>query len=94
LRKNLTEAKFEELNGKNFELIHVTEMLCEVCEKPLTKKETTLRKTQITRREDLQNLLDRAKAHDRAEIDVDNCKIYFYDHDFPGDVHPECLEKL
>jgi hypothetical protein len=43
---------------------------------------------------DLLGLLDRARAHDRAEIDVENGKVYFYDHDFPGDVHPECIEKL
>jgi hypothetical protein len=94
LTKNLTEAKFEELDGKSFELIRVVEMLCEVCGKPLSKRETIMRRIQIARREDFQNLLDRAKVHDRAEVDVDNGKIYFYDHDFPGDVHPECVEKL
>jgi hypothetical protein len=69
-------------------------MLCEVCEKPLSKRETALKRIQIAHREDLQNLLDRAKVHDRAEVDVENGKIYFFDHDFPGDVHPECVEKL
>jgi hypothetical protein len=94
LKKNLTEVKFEELSGKSFELIRVVELLCEVCEKPLSTRETALRTVQITRREDFQNLLDRAKVHDRAEVDVDNGKIYFFDHDFPGDVHAECIEKL
>jgi hypothetical protein len=94
LGKNLTEISFEELEGKSFELVRVVEMLCEVCEKPLSKRETVLRRIRIACREDLQNLMDRAKAHDRAEVDVENGKIYFFDHDFPGDVHPECIEKL
>jgi hypothetical protein len=94
LRKSLSEVKFEDLKGKSFELIHIVEMLCEVCQKPLSLKEKSLRKTQILSKEDHENLLNRAMAHDRAEVDVENRKIYFYDHDFPGDVHPECAEKL
>jgi hypothetical protein len=69
-------------------------MLCEVCEKPLGTKEKFLRKIQILSGEDYQNLLNRAAVHDRAEVEVETGKIYFYDHDFPGDVHPECIEKL
>jgi DNA polymerase elongation subunit (family B) len=94
LRKNLKEVKLEELKGKTFELIRVVEMLCEVCQKPLSTKEKLLRKIQITTNEEYQNLLDRATVHDRAEADLENSKIYFYDHDFPGDIHPECVEKL
>jgi len=94
LKKSLSEAKFEELKGKIFELILEVEMLCEVCEKPLRTREKFLRKTQILSREDHQNLLNRAAVHDHAEVDVENCKIYFYDHDFPGDIHPECIERL
>jgi hypothetical protein len=94
LRKNLTEVKFEELKGKSFELIHLVEMLCEVCQKPLSTKERLLRKILIRSDEDYQNLLNRATVHDRAEVDLENGKIYFYDHDFPGDIHPECVEKL
>lgn len=94
MRKNLREVNLEELKGKTFELIRVVEMLCEVCQKPLSTKEKLLRKIQITTNEEYQNLLDRAAVHDRAEVDMENSKIYFYDHDFPGDVHPECVEKL
>jgi len=92
--KNLSEATFDELSGKTLELIRVVEMLCEACEKPLSRREKLLRKIQILSREDHQNLLNRARAHDRAEIDIESSRIYFYDHDFPGDVHPECIEKL
>jgi hypothetical protein len=94
LRKDLKTIKFEELRGKSFELIRVVEMLCEVCQKPLNAKEKALRKVQIETSEDYQNLLNRATVHDRAEIDLEKGKIYFYDHDFPGDIHPECIEKL
>lgn len=94
MKRGLSTVKFEELKDKSFELILVVEMLCEVCEKPLSVKEKFLRKIPISIKEDYENLLTRAAAHDRAEADVENGKIYFYDHDFPGDVHPECLEKL
>ena len=92
--KNLSEATFDELSGKTLELIRVVEMLCEVCQKPMSRREKLLRKIQILSREDHQNLLSRARVHDHAEIDIENRRIYFYDHDFPGDVHPECIEKL
>jgi hypothetical protein len=92
--KDLFEITFEDLKDKDFELIRVVEMLCEVCEKPLSKKEKFLRRIQITSKEDYQNLLDRAGVHDRAEVDIDKSKIYFFDHDFPGDVHSECIDKL
>ena len=94
MKKSLSEVKFEEFKGKSFELIHVVEMLCEVCEKPLSIKEKFLRKIQILSKEDYQSLLNRAMVHDRVEVDVENGKIYLYDHDFPGDIHPECIAKL
>jgi len=94
LKKNLSEARFDELKGKNFEIIRIVEMLCEVCGKPLDTKEKSVRETAILSKEDFQNLLNRAAVHDRAEVDLEKGKIYFYDHDFPGDVHAECIEKL
>jgi hypothetical protein len=94
LKKSLSGVKFEELKGKSFELILVVEMLCEVCEKSLGVREKFLRRIQILSREDYQNLLNRATVHDRVEVDVENGRIHFYDHNFPGDVHPECIEKL
>jgi DNA polymerase elongation subunit (family B) len=92
--KNLSDATFEELKDKNFEVIRVVEMLCEVCQKPMSTKEKSLRKIQISTKEDYENLHNKALIHDRAKIDTEKGKIYFYDHDFPGDVHPECIEKL
>jgi GTP cyclohydrolase FolE2 len=75
--KDLFETTFEELEDKGFDLIRAVEMLCEVCEKPLSKKEKFLRRIQITSREDYQNLLDRASVHDRAEVDIDKSKVTF-----------------
>lgn len=94
MRKTLSEVEFEEMKDKSFELILVVEMLCEVCEKPLSTRQKFLRNVQISSRDYYQNLLNSVKVHDRAEIDVEGGKIYFYDHDFPGDVHSECVEKL
>jgi hypothetical protein len=94
LRKRLSEVAFEEVKGKSFELVRVVEMMCEVCEKPMSTKEKTLRIVQILRKEDLEGLLNRASVHDRAEVDFEDNRVYFYDHDFPGDVHPACVEKL
>ena len=94
LRKNLSEVEFEYLKDRSFELIRVTEMLCEVCTKKLSTKTKFLRRIQFSSKEDYQNLLGRGSVHDSAEIDVEKGEIYFYDHDFPGDVHPECVDKL
>ncbi|MCJ7699341.1 hypothetical protein MUO56_03725 [Candidatus Bathyarchaeota archaeon] len=94
LRKSLSEVPFEAVNGRSFELIRVVELLCEICEKPFDSKEKPVSKFLISSNEDFQNLLNRATVHDRAEIDVESGKIYFYDHDFPGEVHVECIEKL
>ena len=92
--KNLSEIRFEELKGKSFELLLVVELLCEVCEKPMDARKKFASKILVLSREDYENLLNRANVHDRAEVDLENAKIYFYDHDFPGDVHPECIERL
>ncbi len=92
--KSLSDVEFEELKDKNFELISIIEMLCELCQKPLNAKSKFLRKIQISTQEDYNNFVSRAQIHDRVEIDIEKCKIYLYDHDFPGDIHPECIEKL
>ena len=80
--------------GKSFDLILIVEMLCEVCDKPLGKREKFLRRIQISGIEDHQNFLNRARIYDRVEVDVENARICLYSHDYPGDVHPECVEKL
>ena len=94
MRKNLSEVEFEFLKGRSFDVLHITEMLCEVCKKKLSTKTKFLRRVQFSNMEDFRNLLGRASVHDRAEIDDRKGEIYFYDHDFPGDVHRECVDKL
>ena len=94
MKRSISEVKFEEMRDKTFELVTLIEMLCEVCQKPLGTKQKTKRKIRILTEEDYRNLLRRSAIHDRAEIDLEQNKIFFYDHDFPGDVHAECVEKL
>ena len=92
--KKLGLATLAELQGKNFDIILIIERLCEICEKPLDTQEKFLRKVRTETREDFEKLLIRGGAHGHAEIDVENMKIYFFDRSFPGDVHPDCIEKL
>lgn len=94
MKKALKTAKFEEMKNKTFKVIGVTERLCELCDGVIDIKEQVLRTIQISDRKDHENLLTRSKAYDRAEVDLENNKVYFYDHDYPGDVHPQCVEKL
>jgi len=94
LKKALREAKFEEMKNKTFKVIRVTERLCELCDGIIDTKERVLRKIRISDRSCHENLLTRSKAYDRAEVDLENAIIYFYDHDYLGDVHPSCVEKL
>jgi len=89
----LAEAEFEELRDKRFRLFLLVEMLCEVCEKPLDTRKNPVGEVLISNREDHEKLLKRAGVHDRAEVDLEKREVYFYDHDFPGDVHPQCLER-
>ena len=94
MKKALQTVKFGEMEKKTFEATLITEKLCEICDKPIDTKEKTLKTIHISDRRDYDNLLTRAKIYDRAEVDIENNKIYFYNHDYPGDVHPSCIEKL
>jgi len=82
------------MQDKAFEVTLITERLCEFCDGVMDTKEKLLRAVHVSSREDYENLLTRAKVHDRAEVDLENSKIFFYDHDYPGDVHPSCIERL
>lgn len=94
MRKSLSEVSFEELKEKSFEIVTVKELLCEVCEKPLSERRKVLRKIKFSKLDEFQNLLNKTRIYDRAEVDLENGIICFYSHDFPGDIHPECIEKL
>jgi len=90
----LSTIEYEEMKDKTFTEIRVEEKLCEVCDKPLRTDEKTLKTIQISDYNSYSNLLTRQKAHDRVEVDLEEKKIYLYHHDYPGDIHPECIEKL
>ncbi|MFQ6086456.1 MAG: hypothetical protein ACE5OV_00265 [Candidatus Bathyarchaeia archaeon] len=94
MKKALHTVKFEEMKKKTFEVILVTERLCEICDKAIDTRERVVRMIHISDRRDYDNLLRRAKVYDRAEVEIENNKIYFHDHDYPGDVHQSCVEKL
>jgi len=93
MRKALQTVKFKEMENKTFVVIQVIERLCEFCEKPLRREEKEVRTIQISGHDDYENLLVKARAHDRVEVDIEENRIYLYDHDYPGDVHPSCVEK-
>jgi len=80
------------MKGKTFKVIQIVDKLCELCEKPLKTEEKEVKTLKIADYEDYSNLLIRMKAHDRVEVDLAENKIYVYNHDYPGDVHPNCVE--
>jgi len=94
LKKPLETVKFKEMENKTFEVTLITERLCEICDRVIDTREKVMKTIHISDRRDYDNLLTRAKIYDRAEMDIENNKIYFYDHDYPGDVHPGCIENL
>jgi hypothetical protein len=94
VQKALSSVSFDEMKDKTFTIVRVVEKLCEVCDKPLRTEETTLKTVQIVDYNSYSSLLSRQRAHDRVEVDLEEKKIYQYHHDYPGDVHKECIEKL
>ena len=94
MKKALQTVKFGEMENKTFKVTLVTERLCEICDRVIDTKEKVMKTIHISDRRDYDNLLMRAKVYDRAEIDFESNKIYVYNHDYPGDVHPSCIEKV
>jgi len=90
----LSTVEYEEMKGKTFTEIRVEEKLCEVCDKPLRTVEKPLKTVHISDYNSYSNLLTRQRAHDRVEVDLEENKIYVYHHDYPGEVHQTCIEKL
>ena len=92
MKKELQSVKFGEMEKKTFEVTLVTERLCEICDRVIDTKEKVMKTIRISDRRDYDNLLVRVKVYDRAETDIENNKIYVYNHDYPGNVHPSCIE--
>ena len=93
MKRSLESVKPEELIGRTLKVIKVTARLCELCGSTLDTRQNVIRTIRINDRNDVENLLLRSKIYDRSEIDFDENKVYFHSHDYPGDVHPSCLEK-
>ncbi len=94
MRRLLEDVKFEDLKDRSFKVVRVTLKLCEVCDGVINVEERMLRDIKVSNPREYRNLLIRFKPYDRVEIDVEEARIYLFDHDYPGDVHPECLEKM
>ena len=94
MKKALQIVKFKEMENKTFEVTLITERLCEICDRVIDTREKVIKIIHISDRRDYNNLLMRAKVYDRAEVDIENNKIYFHNHDYPGDIHPSCIQKL
>ena len=94
MKKALQTVKFKEMENKTFEVTLVTKRLCEICDRAIDTREKVMKTMHISDQRDYDNLLTRAKIYDRAEVDIENNTIYYYNHDYPGDVHPSCIEKL
>jgi len=94
VRKSLESATFLEMGNREFKVFLITEQLCELCGKPMDRKEKMLRTVQVSDQDDYNNLLTRARVYDRAEVDLETNEVYFYDRNYPGDVHSSCIEKL
>ena len=92
MKKELQSVKFGEMEKKTFEVTLVTERRCEICDRVIDTREKVVKMIRISDRRDYDNLLVRVKVYDRAETDIENNKIYVYNHDYPGDVHPNCIE--
>ena len=90
----MSTVDYEEMKGKTFTVIRVDEKLCEICDKPLRIEEKVLKTLQVSDYNSYSNLLTRQRAHDRVEVDIEENAIYLYHHDYPGNAHPDCIEKL
>jgi hypothetical protein len=93
MKRPLLQVKFEEMKNRSFEVVLVLQKLCEFCDKPIRTEERIARTINILDVNDYNNLFVRARAHDRVEVNVESGRIYFYDHDYPGDAHQECVEE-
>ena len=60
----------------------------------MDRREKMLRTVRVSDQDDYKNLLTRVRVYDRAEVDLETNELYFYDRNYPGDVHPSCIEKL
>lgn len=94
MRIPLETVNFEKIENKTFEVVRAIAKLCEFCDKPLKVEEKVIKKIHFSDHRDYSSFLVRRKAHDRVEIDLEKGRLYLYNHDYPGDVHPNCVERF
>ena len=92
VRINVRETTFPQMKGRTFETVRVIENLCEFCRRPVSVDETRAKVVTISTFNDHHGLVSRAAAHDRVEVDLEESRIYVYDHAYPCVFHPECLK--
>jgi len=81
------------MKGRTFEMVQVTDNLCEFCRQRVSSEEVRGKVITISTFSDHHSLLARAAAHDRVEVDLEEKLIYVYDHAYPCVFHPECLKR-
>jgi len=81
------------MKGRTLETVQVIDNLCEFCRKPVSVEESRGKVTTISTFNDHHSLVARAAAHDRVEVDLDENRIYVYDHRYPCVFHAECLKR-
>jgi hypothetical protein len=90
----LSTVGYDEMKDKTFTEVLLVEKLCEVCDKPVRTEEKMLKTMKISDYDSYSSLLTRQRAHERVEVDLEENKIFLYHHDYPGEVHANCIEKL
>ena len=93
VRINIRETSFPQMKGRTFEIVNVLDNLCEFCRQPVSTDETRGKAITVSSYSDHHSLLARAAAHDRVEVDLEDSRIYIFDHAFPCVFHPECLNR-
>jgi len=93
VRINIRETSFPQMKGRTFEMVKVVDNLCEFCRQPVSTDEAKGGVITLFTYNDHHSLLSRAAAHDRVEVDLQENRIYLFDHAFPCVFHHECLKR-
>lgn len=93
MRINIRDTSFPQMKGRRFEIVKVIDNLCEFCRQPVSTDEAKGEVITISTYNDHHSLLSRAAAHDRVEVDLQENRIYVFDHAYPCTFHPECLKR-
>ena len=93
MRVNVRDTTFPQMKGRTLETVRIVDNLCEFCRQPVTSDQVRGKALTISTYDDHHNILSRAAAHDRVEVDLEENTVYVYDHAYPCVFHQECLRK-